>query len=157
MHELFRCLAHDCNYLDEKLCDVSKADCIALDYILLSKLISSWRFLKFSETFMYAITSHRKRREKYQTEMYHESWNNILTVDTDDQKFNCDNADGHSQTGNRKNNVGKLNSTSRKNKGNRSALRLCLHTIVEHLFTQTLFYCGSCGFDKYKVSDIKFS
>ena len=48
--ELFRCLARDCNYRDEKLCDVSKADCIARDYILLSKLRSScWRFLKFSE------------------------------------------------------------------------------------------------------------
>ena len=59
--ELFRCLARDCNYRDEKFCDVSKADCIARDYILLSKLRSSWRFLKF-----------------------------------------CDNADEHSQTGNRK-------------------------------------------------------
>ena len=47
--ELFRCLARDRNYRDEKLCDVSKADCIARDYILLSKLRSSWRFLKFSE------------------------------------------------------------------------------------------------------------
>ena len=27
---------------------------------------------------------------------------NTLTADTDDQKFNCDNADGHSQTNNRK-------------------------------------------------------
>ena len=36
--ELFRYLARDCNYRDEKLCDVSKADCIARDYILLSKL-----------------------------------------------------------------------------------------------------------------------
>ena len=47
--ELFHCLARDCNYRDEKLCDVLKADCIAQDYILLSKLRSSWRFLKFSE------------------------------------------------------------------------------------------------------------
>ena len=47
--ELFRCLARDCNYRDEKLCDVSKADCIARDYVLLSKLRSSWRFLNFSE------------------------------------------------------------------------------------------------------------
>ena len=36
---------------------------------------SSWRFLKFSgmyiqiETFMYAITSHKKGRAKHQTEM----------------------------------------------------------------------------------------
>ena len=39
--ELFSCLARDYNYHDEKLCDVSKADCIARDYILLSKLRSS--------------------------------------------------------------------------------------------------------------------
>ena len=50
--ELFRCLARECNYRDEKLCDVSKADCIARDYILLSKLRSSWRFLKFSEALL---------------------------------------------------------------------------------------------------------
>ena len=42
-------VARDCNYRDEKLWDVSKAACIARDYILLSKLRSSWRFLKFSE------------------------------------------------------------------------------------------------------------
>ena len=42
-------VARECNYRDEKLWDVSKADCIARDYILLSKLRSSWRFLKFSE------------------------------------------------------------------------------------------------------------
>ena len=41
-------VARDCKYL-MKNCDVSKADCIARDYILLSKLRSSWRFLKFSE------------------------------------------------------------------------------------------------------------
>ena len=29
MRELFRRLARDCNYRDEKLCNVSKADCIA--------------------------------------------------------------------------------------------------------------------------------
>ena len=122
-------VARDCNYRDEKLWDVSKADCIARDYILLSKLRSSWRFLKFSEalrdiqieTFMYAITSHKKRKAKYQTEMLSQIakqlfWykkcfqrNNTTTVDTNDQKFNCYNAEGHSQTGNRKKNVGKLN------------------------------------------------
>ena len=37
-HELFHCQAYDCNYCDDKLCDVSKADCIARVYILLSKL-----------------------------------------------------------------------------------------------------------------------
>ena len=47
--ELFCYLARDCNYRDEKLCGVSKVDCIARHYILLSKLRISWRFLKFSE------------------------------------------------------------------------------------------------------------
>ena len=47
--ELFRCLVRDCSYRYERLCDVSKADCIARDYVLLSKLRSSWRFLNFSE------------------------------------------------------------------------------------------------------------
>ena len=42
-------VARDCNYRDEKLWDISRADCVARDYILLSKLRSSWRFLKFSE------------------------------------------------------------------------------------------------------------
>ena len=39
-----------CNYHDEKLCHVSKVDCIARDYILLAKLTEAlggfWRFLK---------------------------------------------------------------------------------------------------------------
>ena len=81
-------------------------------------LAGFWSFLKL----MYAITSHKKRRAKYQTEMpsriakqlfrYKKCFqrNNTLTVDTNDQKFNCYNAEGHSQKGNRKKNVGKLNS-----------------------------------------------
>ena len=72
---------------------------------------------------MYAITSHQKQRAKYQTEIlsriakqqfrYKQCFqqNNTLTVDTNDQKFNCDNADEHSQTGNqKKKSGGKLNS-----------------------------------------------
>ena len=70
-------VARDCNYHDEKFCDVSKADSIAWHYILLSKLRSSWRFLKFSEAlhvysnwnFYVRNMSHKKRRVKYQTEM----------------------------------------------------------------------------------------
>ena len=100
-----------------------------------------WIFLKLYmyiqiETFTYAITSHRKRRAKYQTEMlsriakqqyrYKQCFqrNNTLTVDTDDQKFNCGNADGHSQTGNRKKKMSAswIRKTSRKNKGNEKRL-----------------------------------
>ena len=73
--------------------------------------------------FMYTIRSHKKRRAKYQTEMLLQIPNEqfrykqcfqqkkTLTGDTNDQKFNCDNADGHSQAGNRgKKIVPKLNS-----------------------------------------------
>ena len=100
-----------------------------------------WSFLKLYlyiqiETFMYAITSHKKRRAKNQTEMLSRiakqqfrykqcfQWNNTLTVDTDDQKFNCDNADGHSQTGNRKKKMSAswTRKTSSKNKGNEKRL-----------------------------------
>ena len=46
-----------------------------------------------------------------------------LTIYTGDQKFNCDNADGHSQTGNRKKKMGsETRKTSRKNKSNEKRL-----------------------------------
>ena len=142
-HELFHCQAYDCNYCDDKLCDVSKADCIARVYILLSKLWTSWRFLKLSEalhvysnqTFMSTIMSHKKRKAKYQTEMlfriekqqfrYKQCFQqkNTLTIDTDDQKFNCDNANGHSQTGNwKKISASWIWKTSHKNKSNEKRL-----------------------------------
>ena len=68
------------------------------------------------ETFMHTITSHKKQRAKYQTEMlsriaktailvkssnYQYSFQqkkHPQTVDTYNQTFNCDNADGPSQT-----------------------------------------------------------
>ena len=68
------------------------------------------------ETFMHTIMSHKKQRAKYQTEMlsriaktailvkssnYQYSFQqkkHPQTVDTDNQTFNCDNADGPSQT-----------------------------------------------------------
>ena len=45
---------------------ISKADCIARDKILFSKLLD---VSEVFETFMYAITSHKKQRAKYHTEM----------------------------------------------------------------------------------------
>ena len=83
-----------------------------------------WSFTCIFKSKLLCTQSHltKKRRAKYQTEMllriakqlfrYKKCFqrNNTLTVDTNDQKFNCDNADGHSQTGNWKKNVGKLNS-----------------------------------------------
>ena len=49
---------------------------------------------------------------------------NTLTIDTDDQKFNCDNANGHSQTGNRKKKISAswIQKTSHKNKSNQKRL-----------------------------------
>ena len=65
---------------------------------------------------MYTITSHKKRRAKYQTEMLSRITKQQFRYkqcfqqnNTDDQKFNCDNDDGHLQTGSREQNVGKLN------------------------------------------------
>ena len=75
--ELFRCLARDCNYRDENYAMFQKRIALRETIYLLSKLRSSWRFLKF-----------------------------------------CDNADGHSQTGNRKKISGSwIRKTSRENKG----------------------------------------
>ena len=131
-------VARDCNYRDEKFCNVSKADSIARHYILLSKLRSSWRFLKFSEALHvysnrnFYVRNHVSQKAKGEIS----NWdaianretamniqvqaNNTLTADTDDQKFNCDNADGQSQTGIRK--------TSRENKGYEKRLEtLCMH------------------------------
>ena len=73
---------------------------------------------------MYAITSHKKQRAKYQIEIvlrisktailvkrsnYKKSFQrkkHPQTVDTDNQTLNFNNTDGHSQRGNRKN-IGK--------------------------------------------------
>ena len=124
--ELFCCLARDCNYHDEKLCDVNfkSAPYCTRQNIVFKALGRFGSFLKLYmyiqiETFMCAITSHKiKQRVKYQTEMLsHIAKTAILvkrsnyklnfqqethpqTVDTDNQTLNCDNADGHSQTGN---------------------------------------------------------
>ena len=160
LRELFHCQAYDCNYRDDKLCDVSKADCIARDYIYCFQrseaLRGFWSLLKLYmyiqiETFMYTIMSHEKRRAKYQTEML--SWiakqqfrykqcfqqKNTLTIDTDDQKFNCDNANGHSQTGNwKKYRQVEFERQAIRTKAMRSALRLCLHA-VDWTFIYTKF------------------
>ena len=103
------------------------------------------------ETFMCAITSHKKRRAKYQTEMlsrivkqqfrYKQCFQrkNTLTVDTDDQKFNCDNADGHSQTGNRKKNRQvEFKRQAVRTKATRSAVRLCLHIVDRNIYLHKL-------------------
>ena len=73
--ELFCCLAHDCNYHDEKLCDVNfKSELYFMRQIVFEAVGRLGSFLKLYmyiqiETFMCAITSHKKQRVKYQMEM----------------------------------------------------------------------------------------
>ena len=73
--ELFCCLAHDCNYHDEKLCDVNfKSGLYFMRQIVFEAVGRLGSFLKLYmyiqiETFMCAITSHKKQRVKYQMEM----------------------------------------------------------------------------------------
>ena len=130
---------------------MSKADCIAWDYILFSKLLDVskvfWSFTRILKSKL--LCGQSCWSVKYQTEMQSRiaklsnsgqkvklqvqfpakktPW---LYVDTDDRTFNCDNADGHSQTGNWKKLARRIQKTSWRTKATRSALRLCLHTFV---------------------------
>ena len=66
---VFSCLARDCNYCDVmKTCAmlISKADCIARDKILFSKLLDVSEVSKLFCTQSHLI---KKQRAKYQTEM----------------------------------------------------------------------------------------
>ena len=63
----FCCLARDCNYRDENLHDVNfKSGLYCTRKTLFSKLLD---VSEVFETFMYAITSHKKQRAKYQRKM----------------------------------------------------------------------------------------
>ena len=104
----------------------------------------SWMFLKFSETLLKSklLCAQSRWRAKYQTEMQSciaklsnsgqkvklqvefPAKKNTLTVDTDDRTFNCNNADGHSQTGNCKKLASRIQKTGWRTKATRSALRL---------------------------------
>ena len=100
---------------------ISKADSIAPDKILFSKLLGvSEVFWSFTCIFKSKLFCTLLRLAKYQTEMLlciakeqFRSRGQIKSkvsskktpwLDTNDQKFNCNNADGHSQTGNLKKN-----------------------------------------------------
>ena len=118
----------------------SKADCITR----VSKLRSSWRFLKFSEALhvypnRFYVRNQVSQKAKgkilnwdaianpkraIQVQAMFSAKKKTLTGDTDDQKFNCDNADGHSQAGNWKKQLSPswIRKTSRKNKGNEKRL-----------------------------------
>ena len=122
----------------QKLLEVSEVFC-SFTCIFKSKLLCTQSHLT------------KKRRAKYQTEMllriakqlfrYKKCFqrNNTLTVDTNDQKFNCYNAKGHSQTRNRiKCWQMEFERQTVRTKATRSALRLCLHT-VDRTFIYTNF------------------
>ena len=109
------------------------------------------------KTFMYAITSQRKQSAKHQTVMLLRICENSnssqevklqvkfqvkkhpLTVDTNNQTFNWDNADRHSQTGNGIMSANKIWKTSWRTKAMRSTLRLFLHFIAYLTFIYTSF------------------
>ena len=147
-------MAHDCNYREEKLCDVnfkSRLYCIRIIIVILfSKLLDVsevfWNFTCILKSKLLCTQS--RWRAKYQTEMQScieklsnsgqkvklqvkfPVKKNTLTVDTNDRTFNCNNADWHSQTGNRKKLASRIHKTSWRTKATRSALRLCLHTVT---------------------------
>ena len=94
------------------------------------------------ETFMYAITSHEKRRAKYQTEMlarivkqqfrYKQCFqrNNTLTVDTDDRNSTAIMPMViHKQAIEKKSRQVEFERQAVRTKATKSALRLCLHTV----------------------------
>ena len=109
MHFFVAWLQRDCNYHDE----IQKR-------IALHEFQSSWRFLKFSEAlhvypnrfYVRNQVSQKVKgeilnwdaianpRRAIQVQAMFSAKKKTLTGDTDDQKFNCDNADGHSQAGN---------------------------------------------------------
>ena len=122
----------------------------------------SWMFLKFSETLLKSklLCAQSRWRVKYQTEMQSRiaklsnsgqkvklqvefpAKKNTLTVDTDDRTFNCNNADGHSQTGNCKKLASRIQKTGWRTKATRSALRLYTPSRIKLSFTQCSCYFG---------------
>ena len=77
---------------------------------------------------------------------------NTLTIDTNDQKFNCDNANGHSQTGNwKKISASWISKTSHKNKSNEKRLETLFPRHWSNIYLHKTSF--NCGFDRYKVID----
>ena len=148
-HELFHCQAYDCNWWQIVRCFKSGLHCTSLYNIAFKAL----NFLEVSEVFRSFICIfksnlyiHNHVSQKAKGEI--SNWDAILnretaiqvqamfptkntqTIDTDDQKFNCDNANGHSQTGNwKKYRQVEFERQAIRTKAMRSALRLCLHAI----------------------------
>ena len=70
----FCCLARDCNYRDE--------NCELCDKILFLKFLD---VSEVFETFMYVISSHKKKRAKYQAEMLSRTVKTAIPV----KRSNC--------------------------------------------------------------------
>ena len=141
-HELFHCQAYDYNWWQIVRCFKSGLHCTSLYNIAFKAL----NFLEVSEVFRSFIRIfksnlyiHNHVSQKAKGEI--SNWDAILnretaiqvqamfptkntqTIDTDDQKFNCDNANGHSQTGNwKKISASWIWKTSHKNKSNEKRL-----------------------------------
>ena len=65
---------------------ISKADCIAREKTLFSKLLD---VSEVFETFMYAITSHKKQRAKYQREVLSHIEKTAILVKRSKYKASC--------------------------------------------------------------------
>ena len=135
-------------------------DCTAWDYILFSKVFDVsevfWNFILKSKL----LCAQSRWRAKYQTEMQSRiaklsssgqkvklqvefpAKKNTPTVDTDDRTFNCNNADGHSQTGNCKKLASRIQKTGWRTEATRSALRLYTPSRIKLSFTQCSCYFG---------------
>ena len=83
----FCCLARDCNYRDENLHDVNfKSGLYCTRKTLFSKLLD---VSEVFETFMYAITSHKKQRAKYQREVLSHIEKTAILVKRSNNKASC--------------------------------------------------------------------
>ena len=158
----FRCLAGDFSYRDETL-----RERFVL-HATKNRFQSSWRFLKFSGkyiqigTFMYAITSHKKRRVKYETEMLSRTRHRKNSNSGKEVKLQAESITSrvssektpwlwtpmsrhstaimpmgiHKQAWSKKKSASKIRKISRRQN---AKARLCLHTVAYWTFIYTSF------------------
>ena len=141
-HELFHCQAYDCNWWQIVWCFKSGLHCTslyniafkALNFLEVSEVFRSFICIFKSNLYIHNHVSQKAKGEisNWDAILNHETaiqvqamfpTKNTQTIDTDDQKFNCDNANGHSQTGNWKKILASwIWKTSHKNKSNEKRL-----------------------------------
>ena len=145
-HELFHCQAYDCNWWQIVWCFKSGLHCTslyniafkALNFLEVSEVFRSFICIFKSNLYIHNHVSQKAKGEisNWDAILNHETaiqvqamfpTKNTQTIDTDDQKFNCDNANGHSQTGNwKKISASWIWKTSHKNKSNEKRLETLL-------------------------------